>query len=148
MIIGMRGGGKTYDAKYWCITDFLKNGKQAVWVRRYDTELTGQGKDTGCIATFFKDIKKDKRLLKKYPDLKLETQGYFAYINGKPAIEFIPLSTAHSRKSNSFPDTNKIIFDEFLIDTGKAHYLKNEVTQLLAISFRGDFCIANNSKTA
>ena len=38
-IIGNRGGGKTYHWKVRAIKDFLNNGKQFIWLRRYNTEL-------------------------------------------------------------------------------------------------------------
>ena len=36
-VIGQRGGGKSFNAKKWCVNDFIKNGKQFIWVRRYKT---------------------------------------------------------------------------------------------------------------
>ena len=39
-IISNRGGGKTYGFKMMGIKNFLKNGKQFIYVRRYKTELT------------------------------------------------------------------------------------------------------------
>ena len=38
-VIGERGVGKTYGAIKFAISDFLKNGHQFVYVRRYATEL-------------------------------------------------------------------------------------------------------------
>ena len=45
----------------------------------------------------------------------------------------VPLSTANILKSASFPKVKTLIFDEFLIDNGTYHYLRNEVTQFLDI---------------
>ena len=37
------------------------------------------------------------------------------------------LSTAQQLKSSNFPKVKTIIFDEFLIEPGQGHYIKNEV---------------------
>ena len=42
MVLSNRGGGKTFHFTRWGIDDFKKTGKQCAWVRRYDTELTGE----------------------------------------------------------------------------------------------------------
>ena len=87
-IIGNRGGGKSYNAKDWCIRDFIKNGNQFVYVRRYKTELKK-------IDKFFDDIKED------YPNNKLEVKGKVALIDGKVAGYFIALSTSKQEKSTA-----------------------------------------------
>ncbi len=121
MVLTNRGGGKTYDCTSWAIDDFKRKGKQAVWVRRYQTEIDemlGNGK-------FFDAVRE------KYKGLELKIEGNTGFVNGKPAIFFIALSTSRQLKSNNFPDVNKIIFDEFIIDKGRITYLKNEVEVFL-----------------
>lgn len=112
-VVGNRGGGKTYGCKKWCIKDFLKTGNQFVWVRRYKSELKK-------INMFFVDI------LEEFPGVKLEVKGNTCLINGAVAGWFIPLSTALTEKSNSYPNVTKIVFDEFVIDKGMVRYLPNE----------------------
>ena len=126
--ISERGLGKTTSAKMWCVDDFKANGKRFVWIRRYNSELVGdrKTKTEGCIKDFFKKIQQ------YYPNDKLETRGNRAYINGKDAGVFVPLSLSQSMKSVDFPDVNKIIFDEFIIQKNKAlTYLNNEVVLFL-----------------
>ncbi len=126
--ISERGLGKTTCAKMWCIDDFLKNKSRFVWVRRYNSELVGdrKTKTEGCIKDFFKKVQK------YYPDTKLETKGNRAYINGEDAGVFVALSMSQSMKSVDFPEVNKIIFDEFIIQKNKAlTYLNNEVVLFL-----------------
>lgn len=144
-VMGHRGVGKTYRFKKWCIDDFVKNGKQFVWVRRYETE-TKKVK-----MSFFKDI------ANKYPKAKLTTKGSkdsgeFLY-NNKVMGYYLTLSKQAQYKSNPFPDVDKIIFDEFIIMKGSVHYLTNEVLHLLELidtifrdrdNVRGVYCIANN----
>lgn len=126
--ISERGLGKTTCAKMWCVDDFLNKGKRFVWVRRYNSELVGdrKTKTEGCIKDFW------KKIIQYYPDVKLETKGNRAYINGKDAGVFVALSMSQSMKSVDFPDVNKIIFDEFIIQKNKAlTYLSNEVILFL-----------------
>lgn len=116
-IVGMRGGGKTYGFKEWAINDFLKNGNQFIYLRRYKSELKS-------VKTFFKDIQD------KY-DVKLEVKGYEFWIDGKCAGYAIPLSTSQMLKSSSYPKVNKICFDEFIILQGSLRYMPNEVMHFL-----------------
>ena len=119
-IIGNRGGGKTFSCKCWCIDDFLKNNKEFIYVRRYESELKNN-------KNFFKPIEKEG----KYNDTKFEVKGNKYYINEKLAGYSFPLSKAITIKSSEFPNVNKIIFDEFIIDKGSYHYLPNEVEMFL-----------------
>ena len=117
-IIGNRGGGKSFEAKRWAISGFLKNKKQFVYVRRYKTELVD-------IKNFFSDIEF------MFPNVEFLVEGGRFYINGQVAGYYMPLSTAQQHKSNSYPEVDKIIFDEFILDKGKNTYLKGEVQVFL-----------------
>lgn len=131
MLIGNRGGGKTYGFKTWAIDDFLKTGKQFVWLRRYGTEidmLKGD-KKSDCNDSFLSDI------VDKYKDHKLEIHGNKKkgkfLIDGKIAGYYFALSTSSIAKSTTYPLVDKIIFDEFLIFGNTYHYLQDEVELLL-----------------
>lgn len=128
-ILSNRGGGKTFGMTKWCIEDFLKTNRQAVWVRRYATELNGNEGNPGILdgGAFFSAVQKEGL----YPDVKLEIKGNIGYINDEPAIYFVALSTSRQLKSMNFPDVNKIIFDEFILTNGRMTYLKNEVEVFL-----------------
>lgn len=120
-LIGQRGGGKTYGFKTWCVDDFLKTGRQFVWMRRYNTELRGHGKQMGVLNTWFDDI------AHLYPEVDLKIRHGAAYINGEIAGYFGPLSISEQWKSIPFKNVNKVILDEFLIRTGVGQrYLKDE----------------------
>lgn len=121
MVMSNRGGGKTFHFTRWCIDDFKRTGKQAVWVRRYGTELTDDEKGILVKNRFFDAVKSF------YPDDDLKIEGSTGMINGEPAIFFVALSTSRQMKSVNFPNVNKIIFDEFLITEGRNGYLKAEV---------------------
>lgn len=125
-IIGGRGIGKSYGAKKMVIKDFLKSGSQFIYLRRYKTEL-----DT-AVPTFFDDIRANNEfdediVMTVKRNKKLSTFE----INGETAGFAIALSTSNILKSTSFPKVKTIIFDEFIIDQGVYHYLKDEVTKLL-----------------
>lgn len=129
-VLSNRGGGKTFDMTVWTINDFKKTGAQCVWVRRYKSELSNNGDGNPGILddnAFFKGVINEGL----FPNDKLEIKGNMGYINDKPAIYFVALSTSRQLKSMNFPDVNKIIFDEFIIDTGRITYLKNEVETFL-----------------
>lgn len=123
MVIGNRGGGKTYCFKTWAIDDFLKTGRQFVWLRRYGTEIELMRK------SFFEDI------AQKYPAHKFEIKGNKKagkfYVDNKLMGFYFALSTSAIAKSSSYPLVDKIIFDEFLIMGNTYKYLSEEVVLLL-----------------
>lgn len=144
-IVGNRGGGKTFGCKKWCIDDFIKNGNKFIWVRRFNSEYED------FKSSFFTDIKEF------YPNnvFEFKTNNNTAhkfYCDGELMGYGIPLSVSQKKKSNSYADVNKIIFDEFIIDRGSSHYLRNEVevfldlletTMRMRTNFRGAFLVAN-----
>jgi hypothetical protein len=117
-VLSNRGFGKTYWFKKWAIKDFIKNGNQFIYLRRYKQELKK-------ISKFFDDIRQE------FPDHKLEVKGMNFLIDGQIAGGAHPLSTAVINKSVPFPKVDKIGFDEFIIDKGTYHYLPDEVLAFL-----------------
>ena len=123
MVLSNRGGGKTFHCTDWGVGDFLKNEKETVWVRRYGTNLTDPEKGILVGDRFFSALKKEGF----YEGTELKTEGNLGFVNGKPAFNFVALSTSQDLKSINFPNVNKIIFDEFIVKGGKNGYLKDEV---------------------
>ena len=131
LILGNRGGGKTYGFKEWAIDDFIKNRMQFGYIRRYKDDLKEPMKQ------YFKDIEME------YPDYEFKTDNKYFYIRLRPsdpdekwteddiAGYGFTLSTANNKKSISYPRINKLCFDEFLLDKGNQHYLQNEPIALL-----------------
>ena len=124
-IVGMRGVGKTYGALKWCIGNYIKKrakGKisQFMYVRRYNTELEKLNKSRG--GRIFNAIRKD------FPELDLKAESNVLTL-GKETIGYAQsINTASLLKSDSFPNVDFIIFDEFIIENkGAYHYLPNEV---------------------
>lgn len=131
VIVGNRGGGKSYGAKKRAIDNFIMKKEQFGYIRRYKDDL----KDP--LQQFFKDIQWE------YPDYEFKVDGFKLYIRIKPVNEkekwkeddiagygFI-LSTAGNKKSVPYPKITTLIFDEFLLDDGFQRYITNEPIKLL-----------------
>lgn len=123
MIIGPRGIGKSFGATDFVTNQFIKKSDEFVYLRRYKTELS-RG-----VKNFFSALIKEN----KYPDNNLATKGLTFLIDDKICGYAMTLSTAQQLKSSNFPNVKTIIFDEFLIEPGQGHYLKNEVFAFLGL---------------
>ena len=120
MALGARGTGKTYCYTSWCISDYKNTGSIAIWVRRWQTELDEILEND----KFFRAVKQD------FPNDVFTIKKNTAYINEEPFLYFVALSTSRSRlkgiaiSEEGAHTCNKIIFDEFLIDSGSSdHYI-------------------------
>ena len=107
IVIGQRGCGKTFQAKKWAVKKFIETGKEFIWVRRYKTELKS-------LQSFFDDIVSEGY----FDSHSLEVKGKTAYIDGQIAGHFVALSVSANQKSVPYPNVDKIIFDEFMIEKG------------------------------
>lgn len=126
-VIGERGVGKTYGAIKFVIDDYLKNGNQFVYLRRYKTEL-----DT-AVPKFFDAIITNNEYGED-TDFKVNKRNKMSefIMDGEVIGYAVALSTANILKSTSFSKVKTIIFDEFIIDKGVYHYLgKNEAETML-----------------
>ncbi len=126
-IVGMRGVGKTYGALKYCVSNYIKQslkGKtsQFMYVRRFNTELE---KLTQC-----RGGRLFNALIKDFPELNLRAESNTLYLDKEIIGYSQALNTASLLKSDSFPNVDFIIFDEFIIDNkGSYHYLKDEITK-------------------
>ena len=123
ILVGPRGIGKTFGATEFVTDQFIKKNHEFVYLRRYKTELS-----KSCKNFFSSLIKEDK-----FPNHSLENKGLNFIIDSKIAGYGMTLSTAQQLKSSNFPNVRTIIFDEFLIEPGQGHYLKNEVFAFLGL---------------
>lgn len=119
-VVGARGCGKTYGAKKTVIRNFLRSGKQFVYLRRYDTEMPAAE-----MINFFDDVSVE------FPEAEFKSYNGLFRINGDIAGWYFPLSKATMLKSIPFPNVSVIIFDEFIIEVGIYRYLPNEVRTFL-----------------
>ena len=130
IIVGNRGGGKSYGAKEKAVENFIKKKEQFGYIRRYKDDLKKP------LEQFFKDIAQE------FPEHECKVEGDKVYIRIKADAKQkwteqdiagygFSLSTANNKKSMSFPDISMLIFDEFLLEEGNQRYLPNEVEKLL-----------------
>lgn len=131
IIVGNRGGGKSFGAKEYAIDNFIKKREQFGYIRRYKDDLREP------MMRFFDDI------AYKYPEYEFRVDKKYFYIRMKPADPKLkwcendiagygfPLSTATNKKSISYPRITTLIYDEFLIDKGTQHYVRDEPIALL-----------------
>lgn len=129
IIVGGRGLGKTYGAQVRAVKDFIKKGREFIYLRRYKNEITSSK------PTFF------TAFAHLFPDWDFQVSGVEAQIapaatRGEKKREwrtmgyFVALSTAQSKKGVSYANVYTIIFDEFIIEKGNTHYLPDESTVL------------------
>ena len=122
-LIGERGVGKTYGASKFVTSRFINKGEEFVYIRRYKSELHK------AVPEFFKALINNE----EFKDHKLTTKGNKFIIDDQVAGYSFSLSTAQSLKSTNFPKVKTIIFDEFIIEEGQNHYIKNEVENFLGM---------------
>ncbi len=124
LVIGARGIGKTYGCKRDGIKDALKDGSEFIYLRRFDEDL----KDAKM--TFFDDV------MHEFPEWEFRVNGRIAEAatlasagdkkrNWKRIGFFVALSVAQSKKSVSYHNVKRIIFDEFIAEKG-TRYLPDE----------------------
>jgi len=130
MVLGARSRGKTYSFKKFCIDKALKNDqKKFIYMRRYKTELTPLLKQK-----FLDDLQKNGY----YTDYELVIKGNEIVVKDQDNIKktigyFLALSESVKLKSIPLQDVAHVIFDEFILETGVLHYIKNEVSVFMSI---------------
>ena len=123
ILIGGRGIGKTYSASKFVTKQFIKKGEEFAYIRRYKTEIKKS------VPKFFDSLIKND----EFPNHKLTAKNNSFYIDDKICGYAFTLSTAQDLKSSNFSNVKYIIFDEFILEEGQKHYLKNEVEALLSL---------------
>lgn len=131
VIVGNRGGGKSYGAKDRGISNFIKKREQFGYIRRYKEDLKKP------MEQFFKDIEG------AYPNHEFRVKSGCFWIREKPddpnqkwteddiaGYGFV-LSTAANVKSIAYPNITTLIYDEFLLDKSNVTYLPDEPGKLL-----------------
>ena len=123
LLIGERGVGKTYSVSKFVTKEYIKKSYEFVYVRRYKSELNKSSRK------FFDALKVNK----EFSGHTLEVKGNTFLIDGMTAGYSIALSTAQALKSVNFSRVKYIIFDEFILENGGSHYIKNEVEVFLGL---------------
>lgn len=115
-VIGVRGGGKTFNLLKYSIEKYLKDGSEFIYLRRHVTQL-----DEACISGKDGDLFAYLRYEGYFSDHELKVKanksgGYNFYCDGKLMGYGKALITSMSRKSLALPNVKLIIYDEFIID--------------------------------
>lgn len=118
-VVGVRGGGKTFNTLRHAIRRYEKTGEQFIYLRRRKVDL-----DDACHRKEGGDLFSDIRHKGYFKNAELKvvadkSGGYNFYYNDKVMGYGKALSTA--RRSASLPKVELIIFDEFLIDDNNPH---------------------------
>lgn len=122
-VIGNRGGGKTFNTLELCIRRFLSGGHQFLYLRRYESELDL------ALPKLFKAVEREGH----FPDTIFAVKGNSIFINDKEAGFALPLSRSRQFKGSALPDTDFILFDEFLMDEGRTTYIRGEINLFLDV---------------
>lgn len=116
-VVGVRGGGKTFNSLVHAIKRFLKTGEEFIYLRRRQVHLDDACNGSKGDGDLFADIR-SKGYFEGH-ELKVTSDksgGYNFYCDGKVMGYGKALSTSAGRRSTSKPNVKLIIFDEFLID--------------------------------
>ena len=122
-LIGERGVGKTYSSSKFVTKQFINKGEEFCYIRRYKTELSSS------VKKFFEPLEQQE----EFPNHSFFVKGDKFYIDDKIAGYSMTLTTAQNLKSTNFSKVKTIIFDEFIIENGQHHYLKDEVVNFLGL---------------
>jgi hypothetical protein len=121
-VVGVRGGGKTFNSLKEAIEKHLKERKagrqwEFIYLRRRVVDLDDACNGSKGDGDLFSDIRAkgyfEDHELKVTAD---KSGGYNFYCDGKIMGYGKALSTAAGRRSSSKPYVKRILFDEFLID--------------------------------
>ena len=115
-VVGVRGGGKTFNLIRFCIDQYKKYGHEFIYLRRRQVHL-----DDACPGTEADDLFADIRNKDYFKEHKLKVKGdkaggYNFYFDDKIMGYGKALSTSSGRRSSSKPKVKYVIYDEFLID--------------------------------
>ena len=114
--------GKTYGISKFVVKQFIKNNDEFAYIRRFKTELKE------AVPNFFNPLINNNEF-----NNNLTYKGNKFYCDNKTCGYAMTLSTAQNLKSSNFDKVKYIIFDEYLIEEGQHHYLKNEVQNFLGL---------------
>ena len=133
IIFGERANGKSFAVKKYCISEGLK-GNKFVYLRRYSIDTTAN-----MVTQYFDDMDIKKLTNNEYDSLEVKSrkinliQMDYEKMKVKKRLQIcyvMHLSGAEHYKSMSYPNTENMIFEEFVTNEG---YLLDEPTKLMNI---------------
>lgn len=140
MIFGKRSSGKTYSSLKYALEQFIKYGKQTVYLRRWQDDITGQ-RGQKVFSDFYNRDFIEKLSKGKYQGLKYFNRAcYFCTFddNGRAVYNesdlfcyFMCLSDVeHDKSTGGYSNVSTVIFDEFIARQG---YLTDEFTKFINV---------------
>jgi len=122
--MGNRTAGKSFSCKRFLLRQFLKYGKQFVFLVRRTTEV---GSQTNGV---FNDV---LNICPEFENTEMVVKNDTFLINKETAGFIIPLSQEgrYKKKSGMFTDVHYILFDEYIADT-QTEYLKDEYNKIVS----------------
>lgn len=121
--------GKSYGAKKFVVSRFLKKQEHFLYLRRYQVELDKVFQKDKSGKDFFSDIRKE------FPNHELTTKGHKFYCNGEIFGYAYRYTEAQDLKSSAgFENIKTIILDEYPIEKSRFRsYLPDEGMLLLGL---------------
>lgn len=131
MIVGERSNGKTYGALRKMVENYVENGKQSAYIRRYREDFVGK-RGAALFTALEADGSIEEITQGEYDTvqyysgawyLKNSTAGPKGFRDPKPFCFGFALNNMEHDKSTSYPEVDLIVFDEFL---SRTFYIQNE----------------------
>ena len=120
--IGVRSAGKSTGFCIHLLKEYMKSGKQFIYMRRTKDELEANAhKAFNNAIWIYNDYYKGKKGYPKIESFEFKNNVY--YINEKIAGFAIPLSLQSKYKSIDFSNVWYVLYDEFLISESGGTYL-------------------------
>lgn len=131
MIIGERSNGKTYGALMKIVKNYLENGKQSAYIRRYREDFVGK-RGQVMFSAIENDLDLEKLSGGMWNGIEYYSGAWYFKFSGagmkkirdeKPFCYGFAINQMEHDKSTSYPNINLVVFDEFL---SRTFYLTNE----------------------
>lgn len=130
MVVGGRSIGKTYSIVKRAVRNWIRDGSQWVYVRRYDTDL----KAMLTAGDFFQFHEQNN----EFPGYTLRTRGRLMEIKATEGKDkwhtlglFLAISKGQNYKSTPLPNVTIMFYDEFIAETGR--YIPGEPDKLIGL---------------
>lgn len=133
MLLGERANGKSYQVKLTVLTHAFETGRKFIYLRRWQSDLSAK-----MVESYFSDMD-IKKITKKKFDCVVCYAGYiyFGITGDKGKVtraqevgRYLDLNEQQRYKSQSFPDYDYIVFEDFI---SSGIYLTDEPRELASL---------------
>lgn len=135
ILLGTRSNGKSYAAKEYCLTEFIKHGTRFVYVRRYQMDVTNYKMESWMgdmpISTITKGQWTTIKCLKEqFFFAKWSEDGKKLITSKEPIGYCMSVQGDEHYKSLTYPNVGTFVFEEFIT---RNYYLPDEPTRLMSL---------------